>query len=444
MKMDCVTTIFPDGKRKQVNASYLFQDVDEVENEVLNLYPEIRYQTFLGFGGAVTDSAGYMYSLMNEEQKKELIHSYFSESGCGYRMVRIPIDSCDFSLEHYEASSLENQEGFSLERMGKYIFPLLDDIREAVGEDLEIMLTPWSPPAFMKTNGERNGGGKLKREYYGQWADYICRYIRELKDRGYKVTMLSVQNEPKAVQTWDSCVFTAQEEKEFLRDYLVPALNRNAIELKLFIWDHNKERVLDRARAVIDKDTDSMIGGIAVHWYSGDHFEAVGMVHDLYPEKEIILSEACIEYCKYQQGDCLENAKKYAHDLVGNLKNGLTRFLDWNLVLDEKGGPNHVGNYCDAPYLYHTQTGELEERTTLTYLWHFSHFICPNAVRIGTSAYTEKLEAVAFQTDEAYVVVMLNRTKEKLPVNLRCEGKTLSFVLEPESISTGRISEEKE
>lgn len=439
MKMDYVTTVFPDGKKKQIYNSCDFRDVDEVENEVLNLYPGILYQTFLGFGGAVTDSAGYVYSLLNEKQKEEVLHSYFSQDGCKYQMVRVPIDSCDFSLEHYEASSLENQEGFSLERMGKYIFPLLDDIQKAVGEKLEIMLTPWSPPAFMKTNGERNHGGRLKREYYGQWAEYICRYVRELRAKGYPVTMLSVQNEPKAVQTWDSCTFTAEEEKEFLRDYLVPALRRNYINLKLFIWDHNKERILDRACAVIDKDTDSMIGGIAAHWYSGDHFEAVQMVHDRYPEKEIILSEACIEYCKYQQGDCLENAKKYAHDLVGNLKSGLTRFFDWNLILDQQGGPNHVGNYCDAPYLYHRENNELEERPSLAYLWHFSHFIRPGAVRIGSSVYTEKLEAAAFETEGEYVAVMLNRTKELLPVNIRLNGKTAELILEPESISTGRI-----
>lgn len=439
MKVEYITTTFPEGIKKQQVVSCDFKGLDEVENQVLNIYPQIRYQTFKGFGGAATDSAGYIYSLLNEEQKKLMIDTYFLNEEMNYKVVRIPIDSCDFSLGHYEASSKENQEGFNLDRMGKYIFPLMEDIMKAAGEGLEVMLTPWSPPAFMKTNGERNNGGKLKKEYYGQWAAYICRYIKELKAKGIPVTMLSVQNEPKAVQTWDSCIFTAEEEKEFLREYLVPTLKENEIEIKLFIWDHNKERILDRASVTIDEETDSMIDGIAVHWYSGDHFEAVQMVHDIYPEKEIILSEACIEYCKYQQGDCLENAKKYAHDLVGNLKSGLTRFIDWNLILDEVGGPNHVKNFCDAPYLYHTKTGELEERTTLAYLWHFSHFIHPGAVRIGTSSYTEKLEAVAFDNGNEYVVVMLNRTKEELPVYIRCKGKTVNFVLEPESISTGKI-----
>lgn len=442
MEFTYTTTTFLEGRRQRAHRSCPLAPVDEVENEVLNLYPAVRFQQFWGFGGAVTDSAAYIYSQMSREQKQEVLRTYFDPEQMGYRMVRVPIDSCDFSLEHFEASSLEHQEGFSLERMGKYIFPMLRDILEAAGEDLEVMVTPWSPPAFMKSNRERNNGGKLRREYYEQWAEYICRYILELKKLGIPVTSLSVQNEPKAVQTWDSCVFTAREEKEFLRDFLAPAMERNDCRVRLFIWDHNKERVLDRALDILDETTDSMVDGLAVHWYSGDHFEALGMVHQLFPEKELILSEACIEYLKYGSGDCLGNAKKYAHDLIGNMKNGLNRFYDWNLLLDQQGGPNHVGNFCDAPFMYHKDTGRLEQRTTLDYLWHFAHFIRPGARRVGTSVYTEQLEAVAFDNGTEYVIVMLNRGKEALPVNLRFGGRTAYFELEPESISTGRVEKE--
>lgn len=439
MKFTYTSTTFHKGMKRQKTVEKIMEAVDEQENQLLNLYPQIRYQTFHGFGGAVTDSAAYLYSLMDEEQKRQVLTEYFSPERMNYQMVRVPIDSCDFSLEHFEASSKENQEGFSMERAGKYIFPMLEDIMKMTGQSLQIMMTPWSPPAFMKTNGQRNGGGKLKKEYYGQWAEYICRYVTEFLDRGFPVKALSVQNEPKAVQTWDSCVFTAGEEKEFLRDYLVPALKRHQLDVRLYIWDHNKERALDRALAEIDEETKDMIAGIAVHWYSGDHFEALQMIRDRFPDKELVLSEACIEYSKYDQGDCLENAKKYAHDLIGDLNHGLNGFYDWNLILDEKGGPNHVGNYCDAPYLFHTDTGKLEERTILAYLWHFCDAIRPGAVRIGSSTYSEKLEAAAFADQDGYTVVMLNRTKEKLPAVLRVEGHTVELELEPESIVSGRV-----
>lgn len=439
MKFEYVCTTFKEGLKEQETIRKELVDLDEVENEVINLYPQFRYQTFHGFGGAVTDSAAYVYSLMSSVQKEQVIHEYFDEDKLNYQLIRIPIDSCDFSLEHYEASSEENQKGFTLERAGKYIFPMFEDIVRISGKIPQVMLTPWSPPAFMKTNEQRNGGGKLKKEYYEQWAQYISRYILEFQKIGIPVTALSIQNEPKAVQTWDSCIFTSHEEKEFLKNYLAPALNSHRIEVKLYIWDHNKERALERAMALIDEETDSIITGIAVHWYSGDHFEALQMICEKFPQKEIILSEACIEYSKYEQGDCLENAKKYAHDLIGNLKHGLSSFYDWNMILDEKGGPNHVGNYCDAPYLLHTENGFLEKRNTLDYLWHFGHYIKPGSIRIGSSVYSEKLEATAFDNGDEYTVIILNRTKETLPVNLRIEGRTTAFVVGPESILSGRI-----
>ena len=116
---------------------------------------------------------------------------------------------------------------FSFSRTEKYILPMLADAENAAGKKLKLMLSPWSPPAFMKTNGERKHGGSLKPEYREFWADYICRYILEFRKRGYEVQRISLQNEPKAVQPWDSCIYTAREEKEFLRDFMYPALQKH-------------------------------------------------------------------------------------------------------------------------------------------------------------------------------------------------------------------------
>ncbi len=150
----------------------LHEDVNEVENQVINLYPELTYEIFEGFGGAVTEAAGYVYSLMSEEQKKQVIETYFSSDNMNYRLVRIPMDSCDFCLEPYEAmSNPEDAElqSFTFERTQRYIMPMLEDIRKIAGDELKLMLTPWSPPKFMKTNGCRQQGGKLKPEYRKMW-----------------------------------------------------------------------------------------------------------------------------------------------------------------------------------------------------------------------------------------------------------------------------------
>lgn len=441
MDLTYISTAYKGNRRYRQEKTVKFIPDGGEENCLLNLYPSVTYQTFEGFGGALTESAGYIYNQMNGAQKEEMLRAYFEKDDMAYRMARIPIDSCDFSLGHYEAvEDAEDKEftHFQLKRVEENILPLLDDAQKVYGGRLELMLTPWSPPAYMKTNGERNNGGELKQECKKVWAAYICRYIKEYRKRGYLVKRISLQNEPKAVQTWDSCVYTAKQEKEFLRDYLYPALQENGLDdIEVFIWDHNKERAFERACEMIDETTDSMVAGIAFHWYSGDHFEALSMIHERFPNKKLILSEACIEYSKFESDAYLQNAQKYAHDMIGNMNHGMNAFYDWNVVLDEVGGPNHVGNFCDAPFLYDTKKKELLRRNTADYLWHFTHFIKPGAVRIGITRYTDELEAVAFRNpDEQIVAVLLNRTEKDIKVNVRLEEQMAEITVEPESIGT--------
>lgn len=440
MKVKSITTTWENQIRSTIEENLETVTDTERENEVINLYPEVTYQELEGFGGAATDSAGYVFSLMNEEEKQQMLEFYFGKDGMHYNQVRIPIDSCDFSLEHYEADSDPEDTGFekfSFDRVEKYILPLLNAAERAYGGRLNIMLSPWSPPAAMKTTGERNYGGKLKPEYRKHWAEYICRYIEEYRRRGYHVTKLTMQNEPKAVQTWDSCIYTAEEEKEFLKDFLWPSMQAHHLDdIAIYLWDHNKERVWEWAKTIIDEETESMIAGMAFHWYSGDHFEALRMVHEKYPNKKLLLSEACIEYRKFDAGDYLNNAQKYAHDIIGNLNEGMETFLDWNLVLDEVGGPNHVGNFCDAPYQFDTKKKELKESCILSYLWHFSHFLQPGAVRIGMTRYTDKIEVTAFEKDREITVVLLNRTEESIPAYLRIENQCLDIPMPAKAIRT--------
>lgn len=414
------------------------------ENQVVNLYPEALFETMEGFGGAVTDSAAYVYSLMSEAQKKELMDTYFSPEQMRYGLVRVHMDSCDFSLEQYEADSDPADtalEKFSFARTEKYILPMLADAQKAAGRPLELMLSPWSPPAFMKTNGQRLYGGKLKPECRDAWAEYLCRYIQEFQKRGYTVRRISLQNEPKAVQTWDSCVFTAQEQKEFLRDHMAPAMARHGLQdVEVFLWDHNKERVYEWMRDIIDEDTDKLVAGAAFHWYSGDHFEALDLVRRLYPEKKLIISESCIEYSKFGGEDAARSALRLSHEIIGDLNHGMTAFYDWNLLLDQDGGPNHAGNFCLAPFLYDTVKKELTPQLVQRHFEHFSRYILPGSRRMGCSRYTGVLEATAWKRpDGTLAVVLLNCGKEALKVNLRLAGEIACFQLPPEAIATGLI-----
>lgn len=412
----------------------LHDDTAEAEKQVINLYPELTYEVFEGFGGAVTEAAGYVYSLMNEEQKKQVVGTYFSKDEMNYRLVRIHMDSCDFCLDTYEAMSDPQDAGlqsFTFERTENYIIPMLEDIKRVAKDELKLMLSPWSPPAFMKTNGSRKMGGRLKPEFRQMWAEYICRYIREFKDRGYAVQRISLQNEPKAEQTWDSCLFSAQEEKEFLRDFMYPALQAHGFgDIEIFIWDHNKERLYERVRDVVDDSTRRMVAGAAFHWYSGDHFEAMELVRRHYPEVKMIMSESCLEYRLFDEKNIEDVTNKLCHEIIGDLNHGMCAFYDWNLLLDEKGGPNHVGNYCYAPFLYNTKTGELIPQKIQRQYYHFAHNIIPGSVRIGATKYADQIDVAAYHTPEnKIVVILLNKSDEVFPVNIRMQGKAAEILL---------------
>lgn len=199
----------------------------------------------------------------------------------------------------------------------------------------------------------------------------------------------------------------------------------------------NKERLFERARGLIDARTDSMIAGLAFHWYSGDHFEALDLVRRMYPDKKLILSESCLEFGKYDKDMETENAIRLSHDMIGNLNHGMSAFYDWNILLDGQGGPNHQDNFCDAPYLYHEEEGHLEERRICRYYWHFAHFIEAGAVRIAHTRYTEKLDVTAWRNPSGDIVcIFMNKSDEKLPAVVRMEGMLCPIELEPRAIAS--------
>ncbi len=421
---------------QQLRQTVLFRP-GETENRVINLYPEITYQTFEGFGGAVTEAAGSTYNRMDEKQKQLLMEAYFGKERMNYQFIRLPIDSCDFSLSQYEASSMPDFSDFSLERVQNNMWPMLDDAEKAAGKKLKLILSPWSPPAYMKTNGRRDHGGKLKAEYEVLWAEYLCRYILEYRHRGYQVAGMTLQNEPKAVQTWDSCVFTAREEKHFLKDVMQPALEKHGLaDLQIFLWDHNKERVWEWMREILDDETRDLVAGAAFHWYSGDHFDALDLCRTHYPDKKLIVSESCIEYSKFDPADACNAALHISHELMGDLNHGISAFIDWNLLLDENGGPNYVGNYCLAPFLYDTQQEKLVPHLISRYFEHFARAVQPGAVRIASTRYGEETEVTAWKhPDGTLAGVLINRSAEARPVCIRLNDREADLLLPPKAVA---------
>jgi glucosylceramidase len=389
-----------------------------------------RFQTFIGFGGSFTESSAGQD--LSEDQKKELAQAYFSkERGLGYRLGRVHMNSCDFSQGNWSCCDTPGDmtlSNFSISRYHDAIIPMVKNAVEAAGEQLLLVASPWSPPSWMKDNGKMCGGGKLKKECRQVWADHYVRFAQEFQKEGLPLWAFTVQNEPKAWMVWESCIYEHDEERDFVRDYLGPALESSKLGLKLIVWDHNRDEMYDRAKACFDDEqTSRHIWGIGFHWYGDPAFEFwpswphskferdcenVQKVHDAWPSKHIIFTEGCQE--KGARIGDWGLGERYAMEIIGQLNMWTEAWIDWNLLLDDSGGPNHVGNLCSAPVIFDTRTRSLIYQSSFYYIGHFSRHIQPGAQRIGCDSGDANLEVVAFANpDGTLVAVVLNRTKSK-------------------------------
>ncbi|HOI87822.1 MAG TPA: hypothetical protein PLV51_08185, partial [Lentimicrobium sp.] len=187
------------------------------------------FQTFLGIGGAITDASAETFYKLPESRQKEILSAYFNrEEGIGYSLIRTNIHSCDFSSYSYTYVKDYDKElnSFSIDHDKKYRIPMIKAAMQEAGGDVTFYASPWSPPAWMKDNNNMLRGGKLKKEFYQSWADYFVKFIRSYEHEGIPVWGITIQNEPMATQTWESCIFTAEEERDFLKYNLGPTMHK--------------------------------------------------------------------------------------------------------------------------------------------------------------------------------------------------------------------------
>jgi len=388
-----------------------------------------RRQKILGFGGAFTEASSSVYDKLNKEKQDEIIDAYFGSNGNCYSMGRSHINSCDFSLGNYAYCDTPGDlelTNFDISRDQKSLIPFIKSALNKAELPIYIMASPWSPPAWMKTNGQMNHGGKLKKEFRETWAEYYCRYIELYEKSGIPIWGLSVQNEPDAKQTWDSCIYSAEEERDFIKNYLGPALNKNKLaDKKLIIWDHNRDIMVDRARTVLnDPDAAKYVWGTGFHWYNGDHFDAVQKVHDEFPDKQLIFTEGCQEGGPHIGS--WELGERYATSIIHDLNRWTMAWIDWNLILDENGGPNHVGNFCSAPIIVDTRSKEILYQSSYFYLGHFSRFIKRGDWIIKTeSQINDLLVLAAIDNSNITKSVIMNKKSQAVDFNYQ-NGNTVT------------------
>src|SRR6266540_784038 len=409
--------------------------------------PAKRFQTILGVGGALTDAAAETFAKLPKAKQQEILNAYFDVSmGIGYTLARTNIHSCDFSSGSYTYVNEGDKElqSFSVSHDQQFRIPFIKQAQAAAGGKLTLFGSPWSPPAFMKDNNDMLHGGKLKPEFYQSWANYYTKFIKAYQKEGIPIWGITIQNEPMATQKWESCIYSAEDERDFLKNYLGPTMKREGLgDKKIIAWDHNRDLIYQRVSTILkDPKAAQYVWGIGYHWYEpwsgGDMmFDNVRLVRETYPTKPLLFTEGTVDSFKPEDIHNWRLGEYYGRSMINDFNDGAVGWTDWNVLLDEQGGPNHVGNFCFAPVHADTKTGELIYTNSYYYIGHFSKFVRPGARKVASTPSRSALLSAAFINPDGRVsVVVMNKTDQKLSYFLWLDGNAAEVSSLPHSIQT--------
>ncbi len=409
--------------------------------------PNKTFQSFLGIGGAITDASAEVFAKMPEDKQQELIKAYYDPNeGIGYSLARTSIHSCDFSSESFTYVTDNDKElkSFNIDHDRTYRIPMIKRAIAAAGGELMLYASPWSPPAFMKSNNQMLQGGKLLPEYYKSWALYYAKFIKAYENEGMPIWGITIQNEPMAVQRWESCIYTAEEERDFLKNYLGPTMEEEGLgNKKIVVWDHNRDLINNRANIIFDDpEAAKYAWGIGFHWYenwSGGEpmFDNIANIQESYPTKNTLFTEGCNERFSDEKYQFWPNAERYGRSMINDFNKGTVGWTDWNILLDQNGGPNHVGNFCFAPVHADTNSGELIYTPSYYYIGHFSKFIRPNAKRVSTVSSRSNLLTTSFlNEDGTMATVVMNQSDLEITYKLYIESKIVEVKIPPHAMQT--------
>ena len=375
---------------------------------VITIDPSKTYQEMDGFGFALTGGSAMLISQMSPGSHSILLKELFGtkKNSIGTSYLRISIGASDlddhvFSYDDLPASEKDaHLKGFSLANDQKALIPVLKKIL-AINPRIKILGSPWSPPAWMKTN-DSTEGGHLKPEYYHAYAQYFVKYIESMAANGIHLDAITIQNEPLNPGNNPSMVMEAPEELNFIKHNLGPAFKAAKIKTKIILYDHNADRPDYPVTILNDPEARAFVDGSAFHLYGGN-IEALSQVHDAYPGKNLYFTEEWVG----APGNLMNDMRFHIRDIIiGATRNWCKNVIEWNLAADPHQNPHTPGG-CTECLGAITINGDNVTRNPAYYIIaHAAKFVRPGSKRIASN-YLETLPNVAFLTPQGRVVVIV-------------------------------------
>ena len=437
----------------------------------IQINKEKHLQTISGFGGAFTEASAYLLNQLGKENREKILRAYFAREGANYSLTRTHMNSCDFSLNNYSYTPVENDinlEHFSVEEDKDDLIPMIKEAMAISEDGFRLFASPWTAAPWMKDNNSWVGG-KLLPKYYDSWALFFSKYVDAYKAEGIDIWGFTVENEPHGNgNNWESMIYSPQEMTNFVQNHLGPTLEADGKgDLVILGYDQNREGLNEWVDEMYkDEASSKYFDGTAIHWYEStyDFFpKALQYAHEKAPNKYLIQTEACVDdeipvwkndawYWKKEATDWgykwREDEKKYLHpkyapvnryarDIIGCLNNWVDGWVDWNMVLDKQGGPNWKKNWCIAPVIVDPEKDEVYFTPLYYVMAHFSKFIRPGAKIIEvTNSDPALMVAAAENPDTSISVVVFNEGKTEKSYTLELGEYKKIISIEAQAIQT--------
>ncbi len=406
---------------------------------VIEIDTAITYQTMDGFGFALTGgSAMLLRTKMNDQQRAALLRELFltEANGIGISYLRVSMGASDLDERVFSYNDLPTGKTdpkltrFSLDYDTLHLIPVLKEIL-ALNPKIKIMASPWSPPAWMKTN-KHPKGGSLMPEFYHVYANYFVRYIQEMANEGIDIDAITIQNEPENPNNTPSLLMTAPEQSEFIKKHLGPAFQKADLKTRIVLFDHNCDHPEYPIAILNDAETNPYVDGSAFHLYLGE-ISALSKVHDAHPDKNIYFTEQWTSGKGEFGGDLRWHAKNL---LIGAPRNWSRNVLEWNLAADKNFDPHTDEGGCTQCMGALTIGDSVTRNVSYYVIGHASKFVPPGSVRISSTV-VDNLHSVAFLTPEGKkVLIVVNDNDVLKSFSIRDKGNLASSSLPSGAVGT--------
>lgn len=450
------------GDRLSSKSSLTFSSASAATSlPTIQIDPTTQYQSMDGFGGTFNEAGWTVLQTLSSSARDAVMTELFDQSsGAGFSLTRVPLGASDFACTGLDDTCPEytdddissgtdfNLDHFSIARDQERLIPFVQAAK-AKG-DFKIVTSPWSAPAWMKTNNSLDNGGSVitpdvDSRYYQTYAKYFEKFVQAWGDEGVPIDYVSVQNEPQNAAAYASTSWTSSQMADFVGNYLGPLFEQDKVDSRIRIYDHNRDTWEYPKEVLDDSATAPYVAGVDFHDYEctfGIDYcltDNIGLFNQSHPDYSIWMSEHT-DVDVPHPSDYL-NGEKWGQWIMDDVNAGVGGYIYWNLVLDQNGGPVEYPKsaYQDPLVDVDTDTGQVYYMPRFWYLAQFSKFVRPGATRIGTSGGVpnDNLSYSAFKNpDGSEALVVLNSAGSAQNFTVNQDGQQFTVSVDAHSINT--------